>query len=176
MRTRERRPDLYEIFCKSQEEEGNRARTKKKLKAVILRLETCLCRDSVGELCLKPFLRELLGLVREQGLKLGLVSLMESEQAQKLLESEGVSQLFDYICLGADEETLYNRAARKSSTARRETFVFEDTVSGIQAARACGLRVVLLKEEEPGKEYADLICYKRISDLVEGMALIRSLS
>lgn len=147
LRTKRRRPDLYETYVKEQEEKFscNKA-SKKRLKLIIV--DKSVVTEPDGEETEKPWAREFLELIQE--LNLGLVLLLEGEPERfwRILRAEGVG--------------------------KREVLVFTASVEGVLAARADRLRTVYLPADEAEPE--GLIYYQKITDLLEGMAIVRKLA
>lgn len=100
-----------------------------------------------GDIYLIPYIYEFLSMAKQRGIKVRTVYL------------DGVS----------------NRLNSYDGLKRAETFVFANSVKGVQEAREHKFRVVYL-QEFPEKEPKELVYYRKIGDLVEGMAILRKFS
>lgn len=169
LRTKKRRPDLYKQFLKRQEEEKPRPK-KKKLGCVIFHMPGHFAdlRDTDMD-----DIREMLSLAKERGLKLGMIG---------DLETHSIDQFFDFLVEeergedGKISSKAHLAALKKGGGSRKTTLVFEDSEEGLRGAKEAGLRAVYLPYGQRGKEKETAPYYKKISDWVEGMALIRSMS
>ena len=97
--------------------------------------------------------------LRARGIKTGLGS--SSKNATTVLESLGITDLFDAIVTGNDiarskpDPEIFMEGARRLGSAPSETYVFEDAVSGVDAARAGGFVAVGFGPTE-GLDHADV--------------------
>lgn len=97
--------------------------------------------------------------LRKRGIKTGLGS--SSKNAMTVLESLGITDLFDTIVTGNDitkskpDPEIFVKGAERLGTAPSETYVFEDAVSGVDAAQAGGLVAVGFGPTE-GLDHADV--------------------
>ena len=94
-------------------------------------------------------IQEFQELVQELGLKLKLVSGKEPERFRKALETE--------------------------KAGKREVLVFTSSVQGVLEARKDKLRTIYFPADTEEQEPKELIYYRKISDLLEGMAVLRRL-
>lgn len=112
---------------------------------------------------LKPGAGQLLGQMRERGMKLGICTSNSIELARAALEANGVDALFDLV-LTADEvgrgkpyPDIYLEGARRLSVRPEEVIVFEDVVNGVMAARRAGMEVVGVADASYRDRSQDLI-------------------
>ena len=84
--------------------------------------------------------------LRERNVKIGLGS--SSKNAMMVLEKLGIDALFDTIVTGKDisrskpDPEIFVKGAERLGVEPAETFVFEDAVSGVDAAQAGGMVAV----------------------------------
>ncbi len=145
MRTRERRPDLYEKYRRAAQGREEKMRKKGGIKAVLIKSSVLEKRKEAA-----PFAEKFVELAKECGLRL-------------LTVREGTA-------------LDYDSAGKEAGIRRSEVIAFADTREDVLSARESGLRVVYLSEAAKEGQEEELPCYKKISDFVEGMALIRRLS
>jgi len=113
-----------------------------------------------------PGARELIEKLRERGVPVGLCTASYSHWVEAILESAGLTGMFDAIS-AADmvEETKpdpapYLLAARKLGVPPEECIAIEDSVSGLTSAMRAGMYVVQLRATEtsaPPLEGVDLV-------------------
>ena len=70
----------------------------------------------------------------------------------------------------------YRRIIREEKLKRQEVLVFTGTVEGALAAREDKLRTIYFPTDEEEQEPKGLIYYRKISDLLEGISVLRSLT
>lgn len=135
-----------------------------------------------GTMILKPFAKEILELAKERNLKLGVASSSFSAHGEQVLKKLGIYDYFD-AAVFADQikeakpaPDLYLETLKRMGLKRTETLAFEDSGSGVRAAKAAGVRVVYIPDGEPEAGWKNLPFYQKISDFLEGMALLRRMS
>lgn len=139
LRTRSRRPDLYEQYQKEQKEK-KKSPAKKGLKLILAEKQV---------LEEKAWAQEFWEFILESGLELVLVS--------------------------GDSPDRFCRALEGKKPGRQGVLVFAASVEGVLAARADKLRTVYFAADAKEEEPKDLIYYRKISDLLEGIAVLRRL-
>lgn len=167
LRTKERRPDLYEAY---QKEKPLREplKKKKRYQGILVDFDHCLTEQEY-------FAKEFLKLAKEKGLKTVLLSSQNKENLTEELEKRGWKELTDFTISTTGIEDLrpvLQSCGLKSST----SLAYLGTPKAVEAARSLKIRTVYLpgakyREENPGMD-----CYRKISDLAEGMAILRRLS
>ena len=93
---------------------------------------------------------ELFDLMRscQQSHKLGLVTSSKRRSASKVLDHFELNEMFDVVITGSDTERRkpnpepYILALRELGYGFKETLAFEDSISGIDAAKAAGIDVI----------------------------------
>jgi sugar-phosphatase len=95
-----------------------------------------------------PGVRETLGLCAQLGWRVGLASNSPSVLCQLVLHELGIDGCFhavvsaDHVESGKPDPAIYLLAARRLGVEPRECLVFEDSPTGVRAARAAGMCVV----------------------------------
>mgnify|MGYP002508976410 CR=1 FL=1 len=145
LRTRKRRPDLYKIYQDQEKSVSEAKGTAKK------RLKTIIVE------------KELLYESDEEKIWAG--------EFQKLLEELGL----ELILVSGREPERFKRAFQTGQAKKQELLVFAASAEGVLAARADKLRTVYFPADPKEEEPRELIYYRKISDLPEGMAVIRKL-
>lgn len=152
LRTRKWRPDLYEQYEKERKiSEAPTNPSKKRLKMIlveksILQEETVKGKENAQSCWTQEFLE----LVQELGLRLALVS--------------------------GDDKEGFRKALETGKAGKREVLVFASSVEGVYLAREDKLRTIYFPEKDAEPEPKGLIYYRKISDLLEGMAVLRQMA
>ena len=76
---------------------------------------------------------------------------------------------------GKPAPDLYRLAMKRGGLKPSEVIAFEDSLSGVKAARAAGLRTVYVPQPGFRDLEPDVNYYRKIGDLAEGMAILRAL-
>jgi HAD superfamily hydrolase (TIGR01509 family) len=90
---------------------------------------------------------KLLETVREKGFKTGLATMSHCEQVKKVLKIIELENHFDYIITRDEvnnakpDPEIYLKMLEKLKVDRKEAIIIEDSVSGIKAALAAGIKV-----------------------------------
>lgn len=120
------------------------------------RLEESVC-ERVSELVVAhgrvlPGIDRILDFVSRGGLKLGLATSTPRKVAERFIERIGIRARLDVICTGEDvrrgkpDPEIYRLCASRLGVEPEQCLVFEDSVSGVQAAKAAGCRCVAVPE------------------------------
>lgn len=114
----------------------------------------------------KSGLVELLDYLKKNNKKLALASSSEKDRVDFLVDREGVRNYFDLIISsdniveGKPNPEIFNFAMEKLNADKNKTYILEDSLSGIKAAKASGAVAVLivdLDDSELIKNEADLV-------------------
>lgn len=105
-------------------------------------------------------------MVDEAGLSIGLATSSALSLIEVVLHTLGIDRFFKVACSASDEElgkpnpAVYLTTAAKLGVLSEECVAFEDTVVGIQAAKAAGMRAIAVPAphnfDDPGFDIADL--------------------
>ena len=245
LRTKERRPDLYETYREQQKEMQEKNKRKRRFKGVIFDMDGCLIdserlyaqcwkmafnkmgipisdetlnswngiggkdleraiesvtgearlipelraiRDGYmagaledGRMPLMPYAKEIVTLAKEKGMTVGVASGTIRERAEKMLRFHGIYEMLDCTAFGNEVQAgkpapdLYRLAMKRGGLKPSEAIAFEDSLSGVKAARAAGLRTVYVPQPGFRDLEPDVNYYRKIGDLAEGMAILRAL-
>jgi len=110
---------------------------------------------------IKPFpgVHELLATLRARGVTLAVASSADRVKVEANLKSIGVDLAwFAALVVGEDVELkkpapdIYLHAAERISAAPQDCCVIEDAISGVQAAKAAGMRCVAVEQSFPAEK------------------------
>jgi len=110
--------------------------------------------ERAGELTLKPGARELIDAAGTR-VPLALGSSSASRLVRAVLDAVGVSTCFAVVVSGDDVERLkpapdiFTKCARDLAVQPAVCVVLEDSIAGVRAGRAAGMRVIAVPEEAP---------------------------
>ena len=114
----------------------------------------------------KPYLMELLEFLKKNNKKIALASSSYKKKVDFLVDREGVRDYFDLIITANDikngkpDPEIFNLTMEKMGADKNKTYILEDSLSGIRAAKKSGAKAVLiidLDESETTKNEADLV-------------------
>lgn len=126
-----------------------------------------------NEVLLKDGAKEFLEKLKENNIKIGLATSNSTTLLEATLKNNGIYNLFDAITTtgevsrGKNFPDVYLLAAEKLSVNPCECIVFEDILAAAQGAKAAGMKVIAVhdnnEDEEELREFAD----KYINDFTE---------
>ena len=102
---------------------------------------------------LKSGAREFLELLHDKGYKIGIATSNSRELVDHMLENHGIRQFFSCIRTSCEVEKgkphpdVYLKVAEDMEIPPRNCIVFEDTVAGVMAAKAAGMKVFAVADE-----------------------------
>ncbi|HYE12336.1 MAG TPA: HAD family phosphatase [Patescibacteria group bacterium] len=102
---------------------------------------------------LKAGVKELLQIIKENRLKIGIATSNSRELVETMLKKHEIGEYFDGIRTSCEVPRskpfpdVYLQAAEDLCVKPGECLVFEDTVAGATAAKAAGMRVVAVYDE-----------------------------
>ena len=182
LRTRKRRPDLYEAYERernTQEKPGTSG--KRKIGAVVFEWSACAggTDSGEGEPKAAPYLEEILKLSGELGLWRGLAGDCPAVGKDGFLQILDKKGLFERILKEDTGErelggNFYKQLLEEVHLPGKKVLAFVSSPEGIQKAREAGMRVVWLSPQGGPLEKSQ-ICFRQIADFLEGMALLRNL-
>jgi mannitol-1-/sugar-/sorbitol-6-/2-deoxyglucose-6-phosphatase len=106
-----------------------------------------------------PGVGEILELCKKLGLRIGLASNSPAVLCQLVLSELGIAHAFqavvsaDFVESGKPDPGVYLHAARLLGVHPDDCIAFEDSATGVRAARAAGMRVVAVPS--PGQAFPD---------------------
>lgn len=124
-----------------------------------------------------PGVRDAIEACTARGLALGLATSSPFSLIDAVLESIGAEQSFDVVCSAVNEEfgkphpAVYLTAARRLNVDPEKCLVIEDSIFGVEAGKAAGMRVVAV----PPKEHFDLPAFKTADYRLRSLAELRGL-
>lgn len=127
----------------------------------------------------KPGLLNLLTYLKENNKNIALASSSIKSRIDFLLDREGVRDYFDEIISSDDitkgkpDPQIFNLAMEKIGADKNKTYIIEDSLAGVKAAKKSGAKVVLiidLDDSELIKSQADLV----FSSLDEFLSYIKN--
>lgn len=132
-----------------------------------------------GKVSLMPYAKELLTFIHEQGLKVGVATCTLHEKGSKVLTYHKLLDTFDFTVFGDEVEhfkpapDLYLKAIARSGMKPEECIVFEDSVSGVNAAHDAGLEVIFVPDLQKNKNAHDVPYNYRIESFQEGISILK---
>ena len=121
---------------------------------------------------LMPGSVEFLRLLREKGVRTGLVTSSDSYKIERAFSMHNLEGLFDTvvtadrITAGKPHPMCYLLAASDLNTDPRDCLVFEDSYVGIQAGNSAGMRVIGLSTTNPAESLRDKV-YEVIPNFID---------
>ena len=243
LRTKERRPDLYETYREQQKKMQEKNKRKRRFKGVIFDMDGCLIdserlyaqcwkmafhkmgipisdetldswngiggkdldraiesvtgearltselraiRDGYlagaledGRMPLMPYAKEIVTLVKEKGMTVGVASGSVRERAEKMLRFHGIYEMLDCTAFGNEVQAgkpapdIYLKVAADLGVQPEKCLVFEDVPAGILAGKRAGMRVGAVEDVfslsmiEEKKELADFYI-RDYRELIQG--------
>jgi HAD superfamily hydrolase (TIGR01509 family) len=102
---------------------------------------------------LKAGVKELLQIIRDHNLKIGIATSNSRELVETMMKKHEIGKYFDSIRTSCEVPRskpfpdVYLQAAKDLDVMPENCLVFEDTVAGATAAKAAGMRVVVIYDE-----------------------------
>ena len=128
---------------------------------------------------LKPGVREILTGLRAAGYRIAVASSSPPEMIAKNLRLDGIDGLFDCFVSGREarqgkpEPDVFLLAAARLGVPPEECWVFEDSLTGVEAGYRSGARTVMIPDLVPPDERARRMCRGIFRDLGEAWAAIQ---
>lgn len=125
-----------------------------------------------GKLKLRPGVQEALDEFKNRGLKMAIASSNYEDVLQNFLWTTGIRNYFDFHLSYLDVQKghikakpapdIYLAATKKMNLAKENILVFEDSSTGVQAAKNAGLKCVMVPDlmapTDQDKQNAIMIC------------------
>jgi len=106
-----------------------------------------------SKIALKAGVKELLRLIRDKGLKIGIATSNSRELVATMTKSHGIEEYFDSIRTSCEVPRskpfpdVYLKVAEDLNVDPAACLVFEDTVAGATAAKAAGMRLIVVYDD-----------------------------
>lgn len=125
---------------------------------------------------LKKGIQELLDLLKEKGIKMGIATSNSRELAESVLMNNNIRDYFEVLVTSCDvkkgkpEPDVFLKAAELMNVSPEECLVFEDTHAGVIAGKSAGMGVIAIYDAL-SEEYMDdikasadhyLMCYSEL--------------
>ena len=121
-----------------------------------------------------PHVKEVLEELRSISLRLAVATSSVSASARPFLDRHQLTKYFEVIITGDEIERgkphpdIYLRAAEKLGVAPNECLVIEDSLSGVAAGKAAGMRVAAI----PDRRFVDPREYQKRAEYLLGNVLV----
>ena len=133
-----------------------------------------------GQLAMKPGVRELLEYLKNSGCRIAVASSTRTDIVKKELSDAGILPFFDRI-VGGDQVSrskpnpdIFLRAAEVLDTAPEDCLVIEDSYNGIRAARAAGMRAVMVPDLLPPDDEMRTLADRILPSLLQVLDSLRT--
>ncbi|MBQ6835851.1 MAG: HAD family phosphatase [Clostridia bacterium] len=131
---------------------------------------------------LRPFAREILEFLKNNGIKVALASSTKYEIVIRELTQEGLIGYFDVI-IGGDlvakskpEPDIFLKAIADLGETPENCFIVEDSANGIRAAHASGAKPIMVPDLVTPTEEIKALCHKIFGNLGEVMEYLKTQS
>lgn len=122
--------------------------------------------NHLDEIKIRDGIIECLSIIKERGLKQGVVSSGRKTSVMMPLEAKGLTEYMDFILCNEDYEgnkpnpAPYLAALKKVNGTGQYGLAIEDDPKGVESAKAAGLSVIhrKLNEEQDDAALADAVC------------------
>ncbi|OOM75658.1 phosphorylated carbohydrates phosphatase [Clostridium puniceum] len=127
----------------------------------------------MGQVPMKPGVKEVLIFLKERGYRVGLATSAKRERAIKQLQMFNIEDLFDTIVCGDEIEKgkpdpeIFLKAAGKLSIKAENCIVVEDSLAGIKAAYNAGMISFHVEDLKKADEEILKICNKSFKNMIE---------
>ncbi|GAB6087371.1 HAD family hydrolase [Alkaliphilus crotonatoxidans] len=102
---------------------------------------------------LKPGVKELLALLKKMEMKLGIASSCSRELLEAVLKQHQIQHYFHTIVTSCEVKQgkpfpdVFMKAAENLKISNEQALAFEDTVAGVMAAKAAGMKVIAVYDD-----------------------------
>ena len=129
---------------------------------------------------LKPGVQTILEGLRAEGYRIAVASSSPMEMIRHNLRLDGIDGYFDVLTSGREvakskpEPDIFLLAADKLGLPPEECYVFEDSLSGVEAGYRAGCRAVMIPDLVQPTEDVRRMCWGIFRDLAEAWEAIRA--
>ncbi len=130
----------------------------------------------------KPYAKELLSYLKDNGYKVALATATAPERTKKYLSSLSLYSFFDEIVCasmvenGKPEPDIYLLAAQKIGLAPCECLALEDSKNGIKSAYSAGCKTVMVPDLDFADEEAKALLFDIADNLAEVIKIIEKIN
>jgi len=129
---------------------------------------------------LKPYTKEILEFIKDRNLKIGLASSTYKNKAIRILNHFKLLDYFDFMVFGDEVKNvkpspdIYYEVIKRSNENISNIIVFEDSISGVAAAKAAGIkRIIHVPDLNVKSSNVYLDTFARVNDLSEGIEILK---
>lgn len=126
----------------------------------------------------KPGMLETLSALKRRGCLIGLATATPEERARKYLRMVQVERCFDavtcasMVARGKPQPDIYLLAASRLGVSPEEAVAVEDAPTGIRAAHAAGMRVVMVPDQDQPDGEIRALCHAVVAQLCDLLPLL----
>ena len=112
---------------------------------------------------LKPFVIELLEVLRQKDIKLGIASVIDEKLISSVLNRYGIYDYFEFVqtCentgLSKDDKDFYKLLSKRLDLKAEEIFLFEDSLYCMKAAKKADLNIVAVEDDYSKKDLENIM-------------------
>lgn len=124
-------------------------------------------------------LTSMLRALRQAGIKIGLATMGDTPNIDFVLDGLNIRQYFQAVTDGHEIEKgkphpdIFNLSLQKLGMNANECLVVEDSMGGIEAARAAGIPVVGITTSHAASEFPENVCLATVSNYLDLCRLLR---
>lgn len=112
---------------------------------------------------LKPYVRNYIYRLRQQGIKIGLATASNPEFYLPVLKREGIMGYFDAFADGSDKNVrnkdfpdIYLLCAERLKTEPSQCRVYEDVIKGVLSAKSAGMEVIAVYDKSNESRWEEI--------------------
>ena len=132
-----------------------------------------------GRLPMKPYIRELLTFLKENGVKIALASSTRSIVVNNQLRDAGILPYFDKVVCGdmvsrsKPAPDIFLKACEELGVAPESAYAIEDSYNGIRSAHSAGMRPIMVPDMAPPTEEMEKLAEVILPSLNEVIDYLR---
>ena len=130
----------------------------------------------------KKGLHEILKVLREKGLKIGVATSSSEEHAVSNLKREGIFDYFDSVITGnmiehgKPKPDIYIEACRQLKVDPSKAIALEDAINGIRSAHGAGMNPVMIPDIVQDTSKVDDILFGKCESLLEFAEILQGVT